>query len=350
MAIELPECWSDDLRMSVLFSPFKDRNINPHSYDGKMKFWKDLIPQFTVNNPSTLSVTLTQLMTVFTRKGKTPQCLGLVLESLVRDKTLSLASEYDHSLQVLNQKRNSWGAWGYQTLFISPVKWAVSSVAGKMLNMKPQIDCTTKFIITSHMDKQAYKLLAVIQSSEDQTKSARNILSRQEVQEHCCKTSVCDSKDLELLIDHMEAHGMLQKIICDFGIYYKFLPRGSKSTPITDVEHGIVKLKHSKELLESQMEAAHKEVNQLQSLIKQELRLGQKAKALRLLRKRKGMEKLLDSRLNSLTSIEEILEQIYSAESNALVAEAYKHGAAALKMTNQQTPISQVSIITLLYC
>ncbi len=35
--------WNDKERVGFLFAPFRDRIVNPTSYDIKMKFWVDAI-------------------------------------------------------------------------------------------------------------------------------------------------------------------------------------------------------------------------------------------------------------------------------------------------------------------
>lgn len=39
----LPAVWQDDERMGALMSQFRARETNPDAYDGKMRFWSDLI-------------------------------------------------------------------------------------------------------------------------------------------------------------------------------------------------------------------------------------------------------------------------------------------------------------------
>jgi len=43
--------WNDEERVNFLLAPFRDRNVNPTSYDLKMKFWVDAIDAWMkVNN------------------------------------------------------------------------------------------------------------------------------------------------------------------------------------------------------------------------------------------------------------------------------------------------------------
>lgn len=80
---EMPDCWEDDKRMNVLFSPFRKRELNPVDYDSKMKFWNNIIEKWCVENNHCV-LTLTTLRTAFKRKGRTPSCLTTVVEELLR--------------------------------------------------------------------------------------------------------------------------------------------------------------------------------------------------------------------------------------------------------------------------
>lgn len=79
-----PPDWQDDQSMDVLFSPFREnRDINPQSWDSKMKFWKEMVfhecrySKSSIINPKMISHT-------FLRKGKRPVCLDKVLAELNR--------------------------------------------------------------------------------------------------------------------------------------------------------------------------------------------------------------------------------------------------------------------------
>ena len=95
----------DPDRVDVLMSPFRDRNLNPHSWEAKMEFWsvtldkwfashKDRLPSgSTAGNPSgtsykdflpdprfTLSKLESELCSGLSRR---PHCLAQVVEKLI---------------------------------------------------------------------------------------------------------------------------------------------------------------------------------------------------------------------------------------------------------------------------
>ena len=77
------EGWEDDVKMTVMFSPFRDRNLNPKSWDQKVKFWKDLILEDSLRNKEAM-LNIIELKERFRRKGKTPSCLETVLNEMLR--------------------------------------------------------------------------------------------------------------------------------------------------------------------------------------------------------------------------------------------------------------------------
>jgi charged multivesicular body protein 7 len=80
----LPDDWENDDKMTVLFSPFREnRDINPVSWDVKMKFWTDMTEwELKYRNQAVLDVK--QFPHRFKRKGKTPTCLNKVFNEMLR--------------------------------------------------------------------------------------------------------------------------------------------------------------------------------------------------------------------------------------------------------------------------
>lgn len=78
-----PADWQDDQTMDVLFSPFREKEINPQAWDQKMKFWTELILKECAFTNSALVDTDTLPMK-FGRKGKIPVCLNTVMGEMHR--------------------------------------------------------------------------------------------------------------------------------------------------------------------------------------------------------------------------------------------------------------------------
>lgn len=79
----LPAVWNDDARMTVLFSPFRDKSLNPSSWNQKMSFWSDLI----ISDCKACGDVFVDVQTLpcrFQRNGKIPACLDVVVDEMKR--------------------------------------------------------------------------------------------------------------------------------------------------------------------------------------------------------------------------------------------------------------------------
>jgi len=83
----LPNAWEDDMRMTVMFSPFRDKNLNPKSWDQKLKFWSELIIE-DCKQCGEAFIDIQSLREKFHRKGKGPSCLQTVFTEMARCVTV----------------------------------------------------------------------------------------------------------------------------------------------------------------------------------------------------------------------------------------------------------------------
>lgn len=82
-SFKFPDCWDNDVRMDALFAPFRSRTINSTDWASKMKFWSNLIDSWCKYNECP-EIELSKLSAAFSRKGKIPACLDIVLQNLLR--------------------------------------------------------------------------------------------------------------------------------------------------------------------------------------------------------------------------------------------------------------------------
>ena len=85
-----PDGWDDDIKMTVMFSPFRDRNLNHKSWEQKVKFWSECIVESVQNKSAIFDISV--LKDSFRRKGKTPSCLETVISEMLRYIVASLWS------------------------------------------------------------------------------------------------------------------------------------------------------------------------------------------------------------------------------------------------------------------
>jgi charged multivesicular body protein 7 len=80
---KMPECWNDDMRMDYLFSHFRPHTVNPLDWESKMQFWTALLDVWCVHNNKPM-FTVRGVRKAFQRKGRTPECLPTVIETMYR--------------------------------------------------------------------------------------------------------------------------------------------------------------------------------------------------------------------------------------------------------------------------
>lgn len=101
-APSLPSVWDDDTRMSVLFAPFREKSLNPSSWEQKMNFWVQAILDESLKSGVCL-VDAESLQKKFCRKGKVPLCLDIVLDEMHRYNCRTTITHFKNGLiQKLN--------------------------------------------------------------------------------------------------------------------------------------------------------------------------------------------------------------------------------------------------------
>lgn len=81
--------WMDDQKAAVLFAPFRDKSLNPYSWERKMNFWTNaLLECAEIENELLLDHKM--FTNYFERRGKYPKCLDTVMKEMVRCVSLCL--------------------------------------------------------------------------------------------------------------------------------------------------------------------------------------------------------------------------------------------------------------------
>ena len=110
--------------MKVLFSPLRQRNVNPENYDGQIRFWKTQIRDYARAKQHPV-VNLNTLRNAFERNGEKPHCLQDVLQSMLNDGEIKPVDQFMQDPNAtgwaLVRKQLNWGAKLIrETIFSSP--------------------------------------------------------------------------------------------------------------------------------------------------------------------------------------------------------------------------------------
>jgi len=116
-----PESWKDNARMQVQFAMFRSRHLGTEDYDGKMKFWKDLIAKYLKFSGRPI-FSLRDLQLQFMRGDQLPACLDTVISDMQQTKQIRSRSEFEHD------PANSWSGWLVNSLVKRPLSWSWSKI------------------------------------------------------------------------------------------------------------------------------------------------------------------------------------------------------------------------------
>jgi hypothetical protein len=127
-----PADWSDDVRMNALFAPFRNRDLNPLHYDNKLKFWKQTIRDYCYEK-QVLQFNMHQLEMFFVRKNVRPKCLEMVVNEMLREKSIVAKEEALRPKEGLVKNVFNKLVW-------SPLAWSASYLLRPLAFASPFAD------------------------------------------------------------------------------------------------------------------------------------------------------------------------------------------------------------------
>ena len=143
-------------------------------------------------------------------------------------------------------------------------------------------------------------------------------------------------KDVDLLIKYLEVNQKLLVIEKDNRKYVKFTLNSNQTvSPLTQIELSYMELKETEKKLEVDTNKLSDEIESLNELIKSYLKQNNKTTAMKYLKKRKQIEKTLDTKDKTLANVQSMLMSIQQADTNQLTFNVYNKSAAALKEANK---------------
>ncbi|XP_033113375.1 charged multivesicular body protein 7-like [Anneissia japonica] len=315
-----PKCWEDDERMDYLFSAFRgEKNTNPHDWDTKINFWNSVITAYCRSH-KTVTVNCETIIEEFRRKGKVPLCVGQVLDELIRIKKLE-------SVNYVIASRG-WLSWSFHVFISTPSSWLFSRFW-----KKPTAYPSGVYIHRDLLKEYANSLLEA-HHNQVQCDLADNLVTYEAVKS--LSSDFCkDSTTLDLILSYLEK----EKKICigysgDGSKVVKFTD-GPNSTvqAISEADFGIIRLKKTIEMLKLQISKLVEKKKKLHQEAKTALKEASKTKAKQALRKKLSTEKMIENSEQTLATLEQLQDEIKTAESQKVILSAYEAGASALRKT-----------------
>ncbi|UJR35652.1 hypothetical protein I4U23_028402 [Adineta vaga] len=313
----LPLDWHNDERMDALFAFFKDRELNPVHYDAKMKFWSDTIVAYCEDH-GLLQIDMPTIVSRFRRKGKTPKCLDKIFDELIKQNRLISTNDYANSQQT------SWVSWTFNKLSSPLTGW-----------MSPGTPIDQEvFVVKEIVNKKAQQVVETLQS-EVYVPTFDCVVSFTSFINTCRRCALIDENSINLVISALTRD---KKILIDYigdakdvKIVKFVAPGTSVVRPLTEIENSVLLLRHSKERLEEQLKKSDQQIEGVLTDIRRHLKNSNRTAAMKLLRKKKLLEREHDKKESTIDHLNTVLTQIEQTDCSSLVINAYSSGVQAHK-------------------
>ncbi|OWF38352.1 charged multivesicular body protein 7-like [Mizuhopecten yessoensis] len=328
-----PETWNDDARMTVLFAPFRDKSLNPSSWDQKMTFWSNLIvSDCTICGDIVIDVKT--LPCRFQRNGKTPACLSSVVDEMERTGKLKQVADTEMSPSNQGAARKGWMSWGMDTFIKAPISM------GWNLMTKPTIS-STKLVVVEALKSKCEEVCRLQCACMD-CDITDSVIEYSELWDRCrelCKTE----GEFYLVLKELDKEKRIMFYHTDTCLLVKF-PQRSESTagPVTEQDIQIYSMKKASKVLLDRIEKLGKDVDRLTVEAKMHKRKDMKQYALRSLRQRRRTQNRMSKLSGSLDMIDDVLSRIQHAASDEMVLKALQAGSGALKTLTDRTGLDEV--------
>lgn len=352
--------WSDDTRMNALFASFRKRELNALHYDNKMKFWKEQIKAFCKEN-NVIQMNLHTLENCFMRKNIKPKCLELVIKEMLTDGSFKTRTEILRPKQGLIQTVISKCIW-------SPLTWSTNYLLEKTQiasylpyrsNSTPNLcdlnsstlsqnsvspSSNIHFVNSIMVEQKGSELIRTLQkyivfSNVD------CIIDYEKLVEISRKIVNSNESDIELVIEYLESNLkiLVHELEDSNKKVVKFTSNFQQSvSPVTDIELSYNQLKQTEQKLEKDTQNIEAEICSLNDTIKSLLKQNNRRDAMKYLKKRKQLEKSLETKDNTLLNIQAMLMSIQQADTNKLTYDAYNRSATALKEANKDVNVDKL--------
>ncbi|XP_011427130.3 charged multivesicular body protein 7 [Magallana gigas] len=331
-----PDVWDDDTRMNVLFSPFREKDLNPSSWNQKMKFWIQIIEdEHKLTNKCTIEGK--SLPQMFKRKGKIPTCLETVLSEMLSLGKIRKLQNCDILQPPSGSGRKGWLTWGYDTLVKSPISWG-----WKTLTKESSEEDNPRYILESCLNDQCSKVLERLQC-QMYCDIVNSIMEYSEVYSQC--GDLCSS-ELEFKVAIQQLVKERKAVISteEDSVIIKFCAQNDdKVKNITGEDLKIFRIKKTSSALMSKMEKLSVVGERLKKEAIQYRNKSMKQHSLRTFKQYKRVQDRISKLSNSIDLLDDILHRIGHAASEEMVVKAIESGAQALKGINERNDLDKVS-------
>ncbi|KAI9590120.1 charged multivesicular body protein 7-like [Glossina fuscipes] len=321
-----PACWHDNMRMEFLLSAFRERTVNPESYDAKLQFWTHQIQDYC-EYKGDANFNKEELKIRFTRNGRVPACLDTVLSNMLQLKIICASEDYKLNIN------SNWTEWALNNFVKGPFLrvyrllkfWlnANEMIADAHRTEYVHMDVLTKFCMQVYELLQKSPFKGTVQPYEVLIEEVLRVMT---ISESCIK--MCAQKL------HYERKISLSYKLGDNENRIQLIKVPVENEPVTEInENDIVihKMEAVRMNLMEQLRDIEVKIEEINLNIHQYLKENKRQMAKLLLQKKHLLENSHKKQSSALLNIETLLLSIEEAKQNDIILDAYKSGSKALQ-------------------
>lgn len=336
----LPDCWLDDKRMEVLFSPFRLRYINPEGWDLKMNFWVNQINKWCLNQ-SKVVFTIEDAQKAFVRADRQPfaECLKLVVSNMKRNGKLLFPEDLQEDRRNMKQLSRNFASWTLNTMLVKPFTMGWNMITS---SAESNVTLEDKFIANITNETRLINREAL----EVFTESVETYLNNKHEKGDCMRYGKfisllnkgifaernIDEQAYEIICTVLESKNKI-KVYQEDGI--KIVKVGS-DVQVKDNDIILIKLEFVKERLEAEAAKLDEDMEEIKVQARKALEAKNRDKALSLLKRKKRLENKLKDKDAQIENIEVTYEQLLDTGSQQMLVSAFQIANDILKKNTKQ--------------
>lgn len=328
----LPEELKNDEQAAVLYSPFREKSLNPRSWTRKLEFWEKFLFK-TASERNIISFSANDLPSLFQRRGIAPKGLATVIEELSKSGKLKKLESYS--------KNENWLSWGFNSLVRRPLSWGVTHLLGSP---------------SKSTDSDVYVWPNIVEKVADEVITEHHKNVKHEMSDGVmsldtfrlqCTMQVSSDQDFDIIFAHLQRCEKVRlKETEDGKLLIKICKSGERTAlPFKDTDLQVYRISSTQRKLEKDLDNLSSKVDILYEEARTNVKQGKKTLALHCLRKKNALKKVLDRRTACILKLEDIINKIEEAKTNEMVVKACEVGVAALKTLNSTFSLDQVETV-----
>uniref|UniRef100_A0A2M3ZIT0 Putative m protein type n=1 Tax=Anopheles braziliensis TaxID=58242 RepID=A0A2M3ZIT0_9DIPT len=305
--------------MGFLLADFRSRNVNPESYDSKLRFWKELVTAYGLFQGSSV-VSLIQLKEAFRRKSIAPQCLITVFDEMQKNGELL---PKDHFLEPVTS--SGWG-----------MKWTFDRVRRRMIGISESEEFVVQTVAEQHseMIQRTIERDGLFDKLINYTELVKIVAQSTTIKEEGIRPALkLLEKGRRLTMENFVSGNRTHEVI-------KFAQPTVEVHSISHLERCIYELEQCELDLNQNISETEHTIAKIMEQIRTHIHEGKKQSAKSLLKKKHILEKSVLSKINSLENLQQLLSRIHETQQNIGILEAFKLGSNTLKKTYAESGLN----------